>query len=411
MVGEPVALLDDAEALRAFRPEWCLFWAGSVQPSQFEIWRPYLQRSRHRYLVLARSGSVPGVVRDTIASMPNVRAMEATDESVRWLKKAPGFRGFLYVLGFKPATFTNVNTFRDEAHVWIAHGESQKRSSGPRSASIYDAILISRYAKIDGFPRAIRPWLRRTACAIGAPIVDGVAADPWREPRPIRTLLYAPTWEGYSEHTDYSTLPTVGPVLAAEMAALRQRGVRVLVAPHPRTGARRPDHPAALEALVEAGAERVVDKVAAFRESDLVVTDISGVNAEYLFTRKPVLMAPPAALASLGRSWESLAADHPWAYRWDPATEPILERLAALERADPLRARRERSADEMYRGHTSLDEAARTFDLALWAVGVRKTPISVRRAFELARRFPSLPQQARRLRPVARRVPGLRRLT
>jgi hypothetical protein len=57
-----------------------------------------------------------------------------------------------------------------------------------------------------------------------------------------------------------------------------------------------------------------------------------------------------------------------------------------------------------------LDEAARTFDLALWAVGWRKSRIPVRVAFELGRRGWVLPRLTRRLRPVIRAIPVVRRL-
>jgi hypothetical protein len=388
------------DELRAFAPDWCIFWPGDVSPSQFAIWRPYLERSRFRYLVMARGGRVRDGERAAIAALPNCLAMEATDESARWLKGVPNFRGFLYVLGFKPATFTNVNTFRNQAHVWIAHGESEKLSSSPRSASIYDAIFIARYRGLRRFPRAIRPWLRRTACAIGAPILGGAVADPWREPRPIQTILYASTWEGYSDHTNYSSMVDVAPALAAALPELRDRGVRVIVRPHPLNGRRVPALAAALNELIAAGAERGTDKAADFAASDLIITDVSGVNTEYLFTRKPSLMPVLSQLKAVGRTRAELARDHPWAYQWDPRTEPLLDRLAQLERSDPLRDRREAAARALFRGHTSIDEAVRTFDLALGATWFRRTPIPVRWAFEVARVIGPAP----RIVGLARRV-------
>jgi hypothetical protein len=409
-LDERPPLIASSADLHRFRPEWCVFWAGSVNPSQFEIWRPYIARSRYRHLVLARRGTVHPDVMEAIRGMPNVRAMEATDESVRELKGLPGFRGFMYVLGFKPATFEAVNTFRNHAHVWIGHGESRKRSSAPRSASIYDAIFSGGYGRIKAFPRSIRPWVGRMACAIGAPIMEGLVADPWQAPRPVRTILYIPTWEGYSPHTDYSSLARVAPSLIEAMPGLVARGTRILVAPHRRTGSRVATDRAVLDSLIEAGAELAQDKVAAFTAADIALTDVSGVNAEFLFTRKPILMAPPARIEHLGRPWTDILAEHPWAYAWDPARGSIVERIAALERSDPLAGRREQEARRIYRGHRSLDEAVRTFDLALWAVGWRKSRIPVRVAFELGRRGWVLPRLTRRLRPVIRAIPVVRRL-
>jgi hypothetical protein len=373
------------EELRAFAPDWCLFWPSFVSPAHFAIWRPYIARSRYRFIVMARNGQVKGGERAAIAALPNCMAMEATDETVRWLKRVPGFRGFLYVLGFKTPTFTNVNTFGNHAHVWIGHGESDKHASAPRTASLYDALFIGRYRRLSRFPRAIMPWVRRTACAIGAPIVDGAIADPWTEPRPVRTILYAPTWEGYSDHTNYSSVLDAAPAIAAAMPELRERGIRVIVRPHQSTGRRLPALSAALDELFTAGAERGVDKPADFAASDMVIVDISGANAEYLFTRKPSFMPVLSRLAAVGKTPDAVARDHPWAYQWDPATESLVDRIERLERSDPLRDRREAEARSVYRGHRSIEEAVRTFDLALGATWFRQTPIPVRWAFEVAR--------------------------
>jgi hypothetical protein len=253
---------------------------------------------------------------------------------------------------------------------------------------MYDAVLMARLSGVDRFSPAIRGWLRGGACAIGAPIVEGVVRDPWPAPRPVRTLLYAPTWEGHQPKTDYSSLSEVGPILIAALPALQERGIRVVFRPHPGTGRRDPAYREQVNALFEAGASRPGTKAEDYGAADVMLSDVSGATAEFLFTEKPVIVPVTAMAAARGKDSETLAKEYPWAYRWPVATTGLLDVLDGLGRSDPMRQQRARSAADLYRGHRDLEHATRTFDTALSCVGRRGTLIGVRRGFELKLRAP-----------------------
>jgi hypothetical protein len=395
------------DELAEFGPQWAIFWAGSVVPSQFAIWRPYLARSRYRWLVIGRSGPPRAEVLAAIAAMPNVRLVIVDDTSIRALKRLPSLVGFCYVLGFKTATFANINTFRKHAHVWVAHGESDKLSSAPRSASIYDSIFIARYRGLSRFPRAIRPWVSRNACAIGAPMVEGIEPDPWTKPRPVRTILYAPTWEGYSESTNYSSLDGAGPQLAALLPELTERGIKLIIRPHPRFGGGRILERSGVERIVAAGAILGQDKLADFRAADLMISDISGVTAEWLLTEKPSIIPTSDRLTGIGRSPARIEREYPWMYQWDAAREDLFTLLDRIETEDPLRSARRSASRSMYRRHRSLDEAAETLDLALSALHFRKMRIPVRWVFEVLR-LPGMSTVRNLIRGVRSAVAGRR---
>ena len=145
--------------------------------------------------------------------------------------------------------------------------------------------------------------------------------------------------------------------------------------PHPSTGSRVPALRGIRDAIFEAGAQRGGDKAADFAAADLIVSDISGVTAEYLFTEKPAVMPVTERLLLLGKDDERLAAEYPWVYRWRVGGTSLLDRLGELETSDPLRDQRSRSARDMFRGHRSIEDAAASFDLALDSVIWRKTPV------------------------------------
>ena len=379
----------DDETLLEFDPQWCLFWAEGVAAFQFEVWLPYLRRSRFRYVVMAGEDRVPESVRETIATLPNVRVLEPYAGARGWLRLCPGFRGFLYV-GNKTENYRVVNTFADASHVWLGHGESDKVYNAFRTASLYDSVFVARDEAVKRYPPAIRRWVASGACAIGTPVSEGAIRDPWDGPRTIRTILYAPTWEGHSERAHYSSLAEVGPLLIDAMPRLSEHGVHVILRPHPSTGTRLPDLRAMRDAVLAAGAVRGRDKAADFAAADVMISDISGVTAEFLFTEKPALMPLTRQLAAVGKDEAQLDAEYPWVDRWDVGAEDLVERLDRLAASDPLRSERARAARAMFRGHRTLEEAVVSFDLALESVGRRASRIPVRWVYEAKRRLPRL---------------------
>lgn len=391
----------DAEVIAEFGPHWCLFWADSVKITQFDIWLPYLRRSRFRYAIAASGDGIPKSVEAKIADVPNVIALHDWEEARLWLRKTSTFRGFLYI-STKPENFKVMDSFRGSLHVWIGHGESGKSANAFRSASIYDSVFMADYHGVGRFPRAVRRWVAEGACAIGVPIVEGAVSDPWSAPRAVRTVLYAPTWEGYRDSADYSSIPEFAPLLTAALPTLHDRGTRVVVRPHPATGSRRPEYRAAIDALLAAGAEPGHAKSEDFAAADIMIGDVSGVVGEFLFTQKPTVMPTSARLLAI-KDDQRLMAEYPWVYRWPTEGLDLPAAIAAFAEGDPLRPVRAREAARMFRDHRSLEAAARTFDLALTCVRFRRTWLPPRLVFEAKRRLGFMGPLARLRRLVRRR--------
>jgi hypothetical protein len=363
--------------LLEFDPNWCIFFGRKATGFHLEIWLPYIRRSRYRYVVMAGEDGFSDAVRKRIAEIPNCMILEPFEGAKPWLRLCPGFRGFLFI-GNKQENFKVVNSYAGKLHIWLGHGESDKVYNAFRTASLFDSMFVARYGVVHRYPAAIRRWVAAGACAIGTPVVEGAVKDPWERPRPIRTLLYAPTWEGHSARADYSSLGEIGPALAAAIPALAERGTRVVMRPHPMTGSRRPELRDIRDAIFAAGAVGGREKPVDFAEADAILCDISGVTAEFLFTEKPAVMVMTERLAGLGKGDTRIAAEYPWVYRWASEREPLPDLLARLETHDPMKAARSRAADEMFAGNRSLEEAVQTFDLALASVRYRRTRIPVR---------------------------------
>lgn len=376
----------DAAGLAAFDPHWCLFWADHVRASHFAIWLPYLRRSAFRFVIMASADGFPDGVRDEVAALPNCSILEPYADAVDWLRACPDFRGFIYVVSNLDNAAV-MHEFPDAAHVWIGHGESAKKANAHRTASAYDSVFVGDYAAVARYPRAIRRRVRAGACAIGVPIVEGLRADPWDRPRPIRSLLYAPTWEGRGSNVDYGSLTEAGVAILDAMPALAERGTTVLLRQHPGTGARRPELREILDELRAAGAVRGASKAEDLMRADIIISDISGVTSEFLFTRRPAILPVSQRLRDLVKGEDRIRAEYPWVYTWDVAKERLLDRLAGLERADPLEPQRAAAAKRLFRDHRTLEDAVRSFDLALSSTRWRNGRVPVRIAYEARRRL------------------------
>ena len=380
-MGEQIG---DREALVAFDPHWCLFWGDSISGAHLKIWLPYLRRSRFRFVLMCRRNEVSRYVLDKVAGVPNCAVIQQYPEARSWLHAAPDMRGVLYVTT-RAENFV-MTTDSSLAHVWIGHGESEKGTSGPKAGGLYDSVVTARYSALRRFPPYVWPWVAHGILAIGAPIVEGVVKDPRRGPQPIRTILYAPTFEGYADRLNYSSLPQVVPLLVAAMPALHERGITVIVRPHPATGIRLPAYRDLVAALHEAGVRKAGAKPADFAAADLLISDVSGVTSEYLFTEKPQALAVTEDIHGRMQRGKDPFAGYPWAYKWDVSHQGVLDLIDGLEASDPLCVVREKMSREMFRGHQSLDEAAETFDAALAAV--RRLPhiVPTWLPFEIRRR-------------------------
>jgi hypothetical protein len=117
------------------------------------------------------------------------------------------------------------------------------------------------------------------------------------------TVLYAPTWEGFYASWSYSSLLHMGERIVSGLMAMD--GVRVLVKPHPASGSVDKAYGQAAKRVTSAvraagGPHRVVDGVTglyeAFNEADLLVTDVSSVVTDFLWSGKPYVMTNPTGL-------------------------------------------------------------------------------------------------------------------
>ncbi|MCW2810732.1 MAG: hypothetical protein JWP61_1190, partial [Friedmanniella sp.] len=290
------------QAVAAYAPEFVIYTARPDDASyQVMMWLPYLQRAGLRFLVVVRNHA-PASALAALTDVPVVEARGTADLDA------------LVVPSLKAAFYVNASSgngvfvrFQHLRHVYLGHGDSDKPPSYNPTHAMYDEIFAAgpaatrRYAAhgvqipADKFRVVGRPQVEVVEPATG-PIA--AVADP--------TVLYAPTWRGHVEETMLYSLPRGVEIVRS----LLDRGTTVIFRPHPFSY----DFPedaeviADIHRLLAADAARtsrphlwgpaaetergILDCINA---SDAMVSDVSSVVSDYLFSGKPFAMiAVPA---------------------------------------------------------------------------------------------------------------------
>ncbi|OEV14094.1 hypothetical protein [Streptomyces nanshensis] len=143
-------------------------------------------------------------------------------------------------------------------HAFINHGESDKLSSCNPYAKAYDEVWVAGPAARERYQLADIGVDDRDVVEVGRPQLSPI--EPYTGPPQgaYTTVLYAPTWEGWTNDPGNTSI-----ILAGEnvvRALLADPGVRLLYKPHPMTGSVDPRAGAAnlriQEMIVEANSKR-----------------------------------------------------------------------------------------------------------------------------------------------------------
>ena len=266
-----------------------------------------LTRDVQTAVALTRECPLPVVLQPTVAETEDWMARQSV--------------GIVFYVNQNMTNFRMLR-FRDPAHIFISHGESDKDYMASNQLKAYDFTYVAGQAAYERIGRRLVDYDRDTRLVrVGRPQVDVDYEGPVLPDDGRTVVLYAPTWEGDRPSMRYSSLAShAGPMLDALLATGTHR---VIYRPHPRTGAFAPRYKELHRAVVaklesanrtDPAAGHVVDTDSAFgwhlKAADVCVADISAVAFDWLATGKPLLLTEPA----------------------DPATEVDREGIAGLLR-------------------------------------------------------------------------------
>lgn len=288
--------------MRQLAPEFAFHWQAPAGTAyQATMWLPYLDRIGAPYFVLVR----------TIANFHEVSKMTSAPVILRVGLEdldpinCPSMKVVFYAN--TAVRNSHMIRFTHLTHIQLNHGDSDKIASVSPTFRQYDRNFVAGQAAIDRFAKHGVATLPEQFEIVGRPQLEHVqqAAAPISEiDKP--TVLYSPTWSGFYEDSDYSSL-SAGKAI---VEALLTRDCTVVFRPHPY-GRRHKGNARACDeiiALLEqhsretgtphvfgAAAETEMSVVDCFNASDAMISDVSSVASDFLISGKPFAMTAVSA--------------------------------------------------------------------------------------------------------------------
>ncbi|WP_029288080.1 CDP-glycerol glycerophosphotransferase family protein [Cellulomonas sp. HZM] len=298
--GMPDGLGDDAAVLAASHEQRVVvYFAGTVQNLyQLRQWYAPLRAldAEHRVLVVCADSRAARVV---AREQPLPVVVVGRSATIDALAERSDVALFCYV-GHDVGNF-NALRVPGAMHVFLSHGESDKRVSASNLVKAYDYAFVAGQGAIDRFAGQLMNFdAPAHVVAVGRPQLDDVPTGPReRAPGSPVVVLYAPTWEGGQGSSAYSSVVSHGERLV--QALVDDGRFRVVYRPHPRTGVSDARFATADERiraiLAAAGPGHVVDTGAdpyrTFARADVMVTDVSAIAFDWLATGRPLVVTVP----------------------------------------------------------------------------------------------------------------------
>jgi hypothetical protein len=289
-------------ALERYQPEFVVYYAGKAGKEgatyQLGVWLPYLERVGRRFIVITAE---PSLLREVAAmtSAPVLAPQRGSTTATLPQLVVRSLKAAFYVQG-SPDNL-NLQRFERLTHVWLNHGDSDKKANfSPRHAT-FDKIFVAGQQGADRYAAhgvKLRP---DQLVMVGRPQIERIEAREGAAPVPPRTVLYAPTWLGGRPATSYSSLH-LGPRI---VDTLLGRGMTVIFRPHPLSH-RDPTHArfiTEIQRRLDADrratgrphvwgpdAETRWDVPDCFNASDALITDVSSLASDFLASGKPLAM-------------------------------------------------------------------------------------------------------------------------
>jgi hypothetical protein len=218
----------------------------------------------------------------------------------------------LYELSPKVLLYANQNVrnfyplrYSEAVHVFVSHGESDKAYMSQNTVKRYDLYFGAGQAAIDRISSKVTHYdTSKRIIEIGRP----QSLDEYELPTdfiqsPKKKVLYAPTWEGVTKATRYTSIVSHGQRLV--QALVESGEYQVTYRPHPLSGSRDSEVKSANEAIkkvirqankADGSSSHYIDESPFgwhLGYHDLIISDISAIAYDWLSTGNPILLTKP----------------------------------------------------------------------------------------------------------------------
>jgi fructose-specific component phosphotransferase system IIB-like protein len=290
-------------ALNDLKPTFMLFFGTDrTQLYQVQMWFDLLDRLDKPYFVVTRNrGSFEDL--EKMTKVPIIYCRRFTDIENTFTSS---LKTMLYV----NTALNNMQMVRfpQYTHIMLNHGDSDKVASYSPVMRMYDKNFVAGQAAIDRFTDHGVYVVREQFEIVGRPQLAEVTVNNVAFPQARAavadaeppTVLYAPTWAGWVSDSQYSSLFQGEEIISI----LLKHGYRVIFRSHPMTD-KNPQLAKIRDNIQEtlkqrnahgehhifgAAAENDLSINECFNASDMLISDVSSVPADYLYSLKPIVM-------------------------------------------------------------------------------------------------------------------------
>lgn len=215
--------------LADYRPTVALYFSGGKSSAyQANMWLSTLSRLGERPVVVLRERFMVQEVGPTdvpILCLPQVSTLMRLEHSALRAVLHPANSG-------KTSQILRIPSLK---HAFVNHGESDKLSSCNPYAKAYDEVWVAGPAARDRYALADVGVEDKDVVEVGRPQLDPIERfDGQAANRTLTTVLYAPTWEGWTNDPGNTSVILAGENLVRQLLA--DPAVRLIYKPHPMTG-------------------------------------------------------------------------------------------------------------------------------------------------------------------------------
>ncbi|MFD2839838.1 CDP-glycerol glycerophosphotransferase family protein [Populibacterium corticicola] len=281
------------DRLEQYAPEFYFYWdAPADTVFQAAMWLPYLERLGRNFCIILRNAT-------------NLETLAAITKTPILVRSAMAQLDDVIVPSLKVTFYAN-NAIRNAhfarflgiTHIQLNHGDSDKPPSYNPVMRMYDRNFVAGPAAVERYSSRGIETAPNFFEIVGRPQIEGIEiVDVETSDGAPKTVLYAPTWAGFMADSAVSSLP-IGPHIVQQLV---ERGHRVLFRPHPHARKNAVLRAACdeIEKLLVAenlkGGQHLHGAVAetemtifdCFNASDALISDVSSVVPDYLYSGKP----------------------------------------------------------------------------------------------------------------------------
>jgi hypothetical protein len=325
----------------ALHPELMLYHSGTEDTAyQVNMWLSTVDRLKRPTLIVVRERDCFAQLGAT--SSPAVCIPDPVDFKTFTL---PDVRVAMYTANVGKT----IHMLREPGvrHIFIGHGDSDKAASSNPFSKVYTEIWVAGQGGRDRYSRAGVGIHDDDIVEVGRPQLGGITpAQPGLIGDRMLTVLYAPTWEGWTGDPAHTSLVRTGPALVERLIGMPN--IRLVYKPHPLTGSVSIDAGKAdlairatiaraggLHATIVGASPSLYD---CFNDADVLIADISSVLSDFIASEKPYVVPNLTGLSEDEFKDKFPSAGE--AYLLDPGAERIEATLDLIRNEDTLAAAR-----------------------------------------------------------------------